>query len=269
MFVAKVKRGFRKLLAALRKLMITDDVFGLIPKKPLILNSLLINAGEWAWKTDPEKVAKFREWLKQEIGHDLTGKSEEQIWQKYVEEGFKKGAGRAFDDTTKAQRAAATSENANAYLDGTRDQFLKDVFGQPVAVEKVQLLVARSFTELEGVTDQMATTMTRTLADGLVQGKSPLVIAKELEKNVERLGLSRAETIARTEIIRAHAEGQLFALEQMGVAEVGVQVEWSTAGDDLVCPQCADLEGQVMPIAEAKGKIPIHPRCRCSWIPAI
>lgn len=269
MFIARVRRGFNRLKNAIRKLLVTDDALGLIPRKPLILNDLVANAGQWEFKSGPEKLKAFRNWLKTEIGHDITGASEEEMWRKYTEEGFRKGAARAFNDTKKSQRALATTDTANAFQDGQRDQFLRSAFGQPVAVEKVQLLASRSFTELEGITDQMATTMTRTLADGLVQGKSPLVIAKELERSVERLGISRAETIARTEIIRAHAEGQLFAMEQMGVDKVGVMVEWSTAGDDLVCPQCASLEGQVMPIAEAKGMLPLHPRCRCSWIPAV
>lgn len=270
MFLSSVRKGFKKLIRAIRKLLIEDDALGKMPKKPLLINAtVLVNTLQWSWKTDPEKLKAFKEWLKAEIGHDITGATEEILWKKYVEEGFKKGAGRAFDDTMKSSKTSITTDVAQGYYNGQRDQFLRDAFGQPVAVEKVQLLASRSFNDMEGVTSTMASAMNRTLADGLVQGKSPLVIAKDLERSVEKLGASRAETIARTEIIRAHAEGQLFAMEQMGVSQVGVMVEWSTAGDDLVCPQCAELEGQIMPIAEAKGKLPLHPRCRCSWIPAV
>ena len=44
--------------------------------------------------------------------------------------------------------------------------------------------------------------------------------------------------------------------------------EWSTAGDDRVCPLCGPLEGSVMTVKEARGLLPRHPNCRCAWIPA-
>ena len=44
--------------------------------------------------------------------------------------------------------------------------------------------------------------------------------------------------------------------------------EWSTAGDDLVCPLCEPLEGIVMSIKDARDMLPRHTNCRCMWIPA-
>jgi SPP1 gp7 family putative phage head morphogenesis protein len=78
----------------------------------------------------------------------------------------------------------------------------------------------------------------------------------------------RAKTLSRTEIIRSHAEGQLDGLEKLGVAQVGVDVEWSTAGDNHVCPMCKPLDGIVLTLQEARGMIPRHPNCRCSFKPA-
>jgi hypothetical protein len=84
-------------------------------------------------------------------------------------------------------------------------------------------------------------------------------------------------TIARTETVRAHGEGQLDAMELLGVEEVGVAVEWSTSGlgggvTDLgnpsPCPLCAPLQGMVMTVKEARGLLPRHPNCLCSYIPA-
>jgi len=68
--------------------------------------------------------------------------------------------------------------------------------------------------------------------------------------------------------IRAHAEGQLDALEQMGVEKVGVMVEFSSTPDGRRCARCAALEGIVLKVKEAHGLIPVHPQCRCSYIPA-
>jgi hypothetical protein len=74
--------------------------------------------------------------------------------------------------------------------------------------------------------------------------------------------------LARTEIIHAHAEGQLDAFELLKVEGVQVLAEWSTAGDEIVCELCSDLEGVVMTIKEARGSLPRHPNCRCAWVPA-
>jgi SPP1 gp7 family putative phage head morphogenesis protein len=98
-----------------------------------------------------------------------------------------------------------------------------------------------------------------------------MIIAKNMvgpDSPLQKIGINRARMIARTEIIRAHAEGQLDALEKLGVDKVGVMVEWSTAGDDRVCSLCMSLEGVVLKIKEARGLIPRHISCRCAFSPA-
>jgi SPP1 gp7 family putative phage head morphogenesis protein len=223
----------------------------------------------WEFHTDPEKVKAFQAWLRQQLDHTVRGLSQEELWKRYVEAGLKKGAARSFDDVKKPYaKGYAADESTAGFYKGSKEQFLKDSFRQPVAVEKAELLAGRAFDELENVTDDMSTKMSRVLTDGLVQGKSPEVIAKDLNREVD-LGQKRSMLIARTEIIRAHAEGQLLAMENLGVDQVGVQVEWSTAKDELVCPECEDMEGTILSVEEAHGMIPLHPNCRCAWIPAV
>jgi hypothetical protein len=235
----------------------------------------------WAFNSDPQKIRAFQDWLKQQFDQHLEGLSQEELWKRFIEAGYKKGAGRAFDDTRPRQRSiAGMTEPGMEFYRGTRSQFLESSFGRPETREKVELLSGRAFDELEGVTDSMSLKMSRSLADGLTQGKGVEAIARDLEDEVD-IGKERALLIADTEIIRAHAEGQLDAMDQLGVEEVGVAVEWSTAGEpceDLppkerrgsgcVCPLCAAMEGVVLKLDEARGLIPRHPRCKCAWIPA-
>lgn len=273
--MAEMKKRFLRLKIQIFDLIVQEDAFGLnIPKRTLLGNSLPnappnplgLNA-RWSFNTNPEKVRAFRNWLRQQLQFIVLGKSEEELWKRYVEEGFQKGGARAFDDATQAERALRQAEEKLDFYQGSRDEFLRSAFGQPVAIEKVKLLAGRAFDELENVSQGMSIQMTRHLADGLVQGRSPLEIARSMSADLD-IGRSRAETIARTEIIRAHAEGQLEALELLGVEEVGVAVEWSTAGDMKVCPLCQPLEEMVVKLGEAHGMLPRHPRCRCAWIPA-
>ena len=224
----------------------------------------------WRFLTDSQKVNEFSRWLQQEIATGIVTTTAENVeqayYQAFVEEGYRKGAGRAFDDVRKP--ALASTEKQLAFFQGTKDEFLRQSFAHPIAIDKVKLLTGRVFTDLRGVTEAMATTMTRTLAEGLVRGENPRTIARTLAKNIDTIGRHRANLIARTEIIRAHAEGQLDAMERLGVVEVGVMVEWSTAGDDRVCPRCQPMDGVVFKIKEARGLIPLHPQCRCAHIPA-
>lgn len=217
-------------------------------------------------RTDPEKIREFKAWLDRQFAAELTGRGDEELWQRFVAEGLRKGAGRAFDDARRAARAVATGDpEKTAALDAGRDEFLRSSFNQPVATQKVKLIAGRALNELEGVTAEMATTMTRVLADGLARGASPRDIARDLAKRVD-VGQVRALRIARYEIARAHAEGQLDALEAMGVGEVGVEVEWTASGLGTTakgypspCPKCAPFAGQSFTIAEARGRLPLHP----------
>lgn len=109
----------------------------------------------------------------------------------------------------------------------------------------------------------------------------------------------RAETIARTETIRAANMGQQLvwdtALDE-GLLEPGTAKVWLATGDDRTCPICAVLDGQVVEVRDEfvvnrqavrftrQGATftvtetramrtptttrtpPAHPRCRCSLV---
>jgi SPP1 gp7 family putative phage head morphogenesis protein len=215
--------------------------------------------------SSPDKLAAFQDWIRGQMKSIVTSPTDKKLWQNYAQQGYAKGAGRAFDDVTKKSRRFGAGEGA--FYEGSRSEFLRSSFGQPETVEKIQLLASRSFNDLVNVTDDVATRMGRHLVDGLSQGMNPRDVADLMEEDLE-LGGNRAETIARTEIIRAHAEGQLGAMERMGVKTVGAEVEWSTAGDERVCPECSEMEGKIYTLDDARGLIPMHPNCRCAWLPA-
>jgi SPP1 gp7 family putative phage head morphogenesis protein len=193
--------------------------------------------------------------------------SKQAFWNEYVIEGYKKGMGRAFDDVKGGYAAKfAQDGSTDDFYQGSKFEFLKSSFGQPETIEKIQLLAGRVFTDMKGVTDSMAAAMSRVLVDGLSQGAGPIEVADNL---VEQVGISesRARMVARTELMRAHNEGALDAMEAMGVEEIGVMVEWSTGGHN-VCPLCKALEGVVLTTKEARGMFPRHPNCKCVPIPA-
>jgi len=260
-----LSQRFKELRKRLMKLLVEEDAFGL--NEPTLLK---VNA-RYTFSTDKQKLEEFRKWLAAQsqnlILSDPTTTADD-WWAKYINEAYKQGQGRAFDDTKKPYaRGYASDESTADFYKGSKYEFLSSSFNQPETIEKVQLLAGRNFSELKGMTDAMATVLTRDLAEGLARGDNPRTIAARLEKSLA-LSENRALTIARTEIIRAHAEGALDAMEKMGVAEVGVAVEWSTTDDSRVCPLCKPLDGIILKISEARGMFPRHPNCRCSPVPA-
>jgi len=70
----------------------------------------------------------------------------------------------------------------------------------------------------------------------------------------------RSNMIARTETAEAISEGSVNTYKQAGIAKL----EWNAAGD--ACEICMSYSGQVFPI-DSKPSQPLHPSCRCSWLP--
>lgn len=260
-FEVELIARFERLKTKLRKYLLADD--------RLELKALVGNA-RFKFNARPERIEEFRKWLATQVEDEILGDpntNEYAWWDRFIAEGYRQGAGRAFDDTMKPYaRGYAKTGGVSDFYKGTKYQFLQSSFTQPETVEKVQLLAGRVFTELKGVTDAMSQKMTRDLTEGLARGENPLTIAKWLTEGVDSVGEVRARAIARTEIIRAHSEAALDAMEALGVEEIGVMVEWSTAMN--ACKLCRPLEGIVMTIKEARGMFPRHVGCRCSPVPA-
>lgn len=209
----------------------------------------------WRYETNPNKIKRFREWLRGQIDSTLAGDA---LIERYIEQSYRKGTARAYDDVTKG----------SPYSPTTKEDFLDLAFSSRATVEKVKLLASRTFSELDGINQRMSSAMSRLLAEGLAGNRSLEEIASRIAKEVG-IAINRATTIARTEITRAHAEAQLDAMERLGVTHVGASVEWDTANDSKVCPLCKPLDGIVLKLKEARGMLPRHPNCRCAWIPVV
>lgn len=283
----------RKLLAELRgrygvlssqiwKRIVDDDCFGVKSQQHNGGATLLWNAPKYHFEYDPAQKQAFLAWLNQRIAegeiYDIY-KEQKNLggtvqWSReraanYVGSSYRAGVVNAWNVGAKQNPSPEYDVTAQTdFTNGTREQFLNDAFNGPVAKKTLELLSTRAYDQFEGVDAEMARKMSRILSDGFLRGENPREIARALRKEVG-FTKERALRIARTEIIHAQAEGQLDALEMLGHDHVGVLVEYSTAHNDGVCPQCAALDGLVMTIADARGLYPIHPNCRCTPVPYI
>lgn len=258
-YYREIRKRTNQLKRNLKKWLVTDDELALIPREPF-----KFNRRQYEFSTDPGKLEAFKQWLTKQIDDGILESSASTPWTStYVDSAYRKGVVRAYTDT----RKESLSGNLSFY-EGSKAQFLADAFAAPETISKLQLIYTRNYDMLVGFTADMAAQASRIMANGIGNGYSPSRIAREMTQQINTLTRIRARRIARTEVIHAHAEGQLDGFERLGVEEVGLLAEWMTAGDNRVCPRCAPRNGVTYTIQEARGLIPLHPNCRCAWAPA-
>lgn len=239
------------------------------------------NAFDFA--TDPDKIDHFQKWLQRQINlHILetrtaTGNpSLKRPWlASRIINAYKIGLARAYTDVKRAGGSppsaglnlASEMKRAmdSAYEAGKLQRHLEA--GMAVSTRKVELIYTRAYHDLQGITQDMSTKLSRILATGMINGDSPHSMARKMVQQISGISLRRARLIATTELTAAHASGTLDGLDMQGVRRVMAQVEFKTAGDERVCPKCKHLEGKRFTIDQARGVIPVHPSCRCSWSP--
>lgn len=135
------------------------------------------------------------------------------------------------------------------------------------------------------INDETAKQLRATLTEGVKAGESSYELRARIEKVMGVASTMRADRIARTEIARAQGFADIEAWTQSGQVS---GKEWYTARDEMVCPYCASLDGQIFGLQEnifsqgdsltIDGKTqhynyedipsaPLHVNCRCTLLP--
>lgn len=184
-------------------------------------------------------------------------------WTKYTEPAYRKGVQRAWSHARKQLPSAQFSI--------MQRDFVSQLHG--TISRESAILSKRIATEMRNVAQDVSTKVERIRDDSRIR---EMPFTKGQIKDVIRQGLVRVEKIARTEIVRAHSEGQLLAMSRLGITQTRVLVEWKTSGlgytskgNPSPCPACAPMAGKIFTLQEAKGLIPRHPNCLCSFLPVI
>lgn len=123
------------------------------------------------------------------------------------------------------------------------------------------------------ITETLREEIRGAVAEALEAGDS----ASELSGRIEELAgfsAARAEMVARTEIIRSHAQGQLSALRESGVVD---KKGWSVSGEATVCDDCQanedegaiDLDDDFPNGGDPVDAPPGHPLCECVLVAVI
>ena len=137
---------------------------------------------------------------------------------------------------------------------------------------------AREIRDIVGLDRRFSLAVDNFRRDLSRQGIAQSVMDQKVQVYADRLRTHRAMTIARTESIRASAEGQqeLFRQAQAeGLLDANETMRmWLATRDDRVCPVCSSLHGELARIDEPfvapeNGSQYMnppgpHPNCRCA-----
>lgn len=275
-YAQRLRGQLGKLNAAIRTSIVDQDIFGLkqnaTPKDPT-------PADVFQFTRDSTQADQFMDWLERQEKEGLL-RIIERNDNPFIRSSYERG----LDHAERELRTAGMQ---------TGDVPVQEIFNRPVHQDAVQLLYTRNLQELQGITEAMNQQITRELADGFQKGLNPRDVARNITDRVNKVGKHRATVMARTEIINAHSEATLNRYERMGVENVTVRAELSTAGDNRVCPICASLEGKTYSLQEARSssfdfdpsevdmdttpsmsgsyrmRPPLHPQCRCALVPVV
>ena len=188
-----------------------------------------------------------------------------------------------FDDqereAIKQLRATSTITDSLFDSEQTRDKFdkafnplIENVYSSALedAVSELKQLsqpalnwiATRSLALAVGLNETTKNEIRRQLAEGLAEGESIPKLTSRIRTYYDDAYKRRAPMVARTEVIAASNEGALQGYRELGVEEAEF---YPSPG---ACEECLAEVG-VYPIGEARGKIPVHPNCRCVFLPIV
>lgn len=233
--------------------------------------------------TDAGKTRAFTEWLREKLNAEILEPVDREAVRNgehwtgtYIRSAYARGWENAIDRL----------EEAGVDVDASD----RDIFDLGVPQRQLRRLYTRTFENLESVTEEAAPQVRDILTQGLADGWNPRKMADKLSEEVRTLQHTRAEVLARTEVINSYAEATLDRYERAGTDGVTVSGEFATADDDRVCPICESIAGteyatdamreatfafepsEAEPdhlVGEYPVKPPVHPQCRCAILPVV
>lgn len=132
------------------------------------------------------------------------------------------------------------------------------------ADQEIRFLRNNALLVADKIASDLEGQLRRALIEGLSRGESIPDLAKRVQ-GVFDATPARAETVARTETIRAMVEGRYFSMEKAGAT----QWEFFAHLDDRVDSECRQLHGKIFDIDDREFIPPIHPNCRCTILAII
>ncbi|MFD1515105.1 hypothetical protein [Halomarina rubra] len=257
----RLAKPFRRLKGAVRTTVIDNDALGLGSDVDALIAAAddIQPAGRFSFSTDAEAQDEFNDWLERQANRGILEvmrrqriRNGEHFTARYVRSAYSRGV----------QYADARLRDQGVE---PPDASLRSTFNQPVHADTLEQLYTRSYDELATVTSDMQTAVRRELTTGFSQGWNPRKTARNLTDRIDKIGITDAERLARTETMHSHNSASLRRYGQVGVEKVRV-IGYSP------CPEiCAPIVGNgPYPLDDIPlGGPPLHPNCRGALAPVV
>ena len=243
--VAEINGRFNRIKGVIRETIIDN--------RALHTNVSAADSGRFAFLRDADKVGEFRKWLDEQINQEiLTGSARpaDHWLNRYISTSYTRGAKK-------------TQNILKKFYPDLPDPTIS-VFSNPAHTKRAELIYTRAFSDLQGVTDTMATQMSGVLSDGIVQGRGIKQIARDLNNRVDKIGKVRSRLLARTEVVEAHNSASIV---EAGILEdeIGeeVKMRWITSLDGRERASHRARHRKIFTRKRAQQLIG-EPNCRCS-----
>ena len=135
----------------------------------------------------------------------------------------------------------------------------------PLNPSALKWLLTRIGWAAEQIGEETARRLSEALAAGFEAGEGMPDIAKRVKVVFDDCSRRRSILIARTETISASAQGAIEGYKEADLEKA----EFLAALDDRTCEDCDSMNGEIFELDDTTGVIPIHPDCRCCWIPVV
>ena len=270
-FSKAIVRRFKELQRVIKISIVNNDCFGLKKSRNsgfgIFSNMSPAGVKQFNFPRSQDKLVGFQDWLSKQMNEGILEISESQQLGEAIESAW---TNQYIDSAYQQGIVRGRQELINAGYDITPMSQeiggVQAVFNQPFHLDRVGVIYTRTYSQLKNITQQMDAEISDVLAKGLAEGLNPTNIAYKLNKKV-KVGMARARTIARTEVINAHHKANVQEYKNAGALGVKVKAEFKTAGDSRVCSKCKSLDGKIFTLKEVENKIPVHPNCRCLALP--
>ena len=241
---SRLRGEYREINTAIREGVGDRDVFA------LQADALAKPPPSFEFKTTDSKVAGFLRWLNRQQQRGVLS---------VISRGSNTYVKSAYSAGIRWAHGRLRDENI------TTEVGVEGVFDMPVHRSTLQLLFTRNYEALDGITNAVSKDVSRTLTGGFAQGHGPAKMARELTDRVDKIGMTRATTLARTESIHASTESTKQRYRDMGVEEVDII---NHAPCEEICKPI--VEGGPYPIDDIPhGGPPFHPNCEGALLPVV
>lgn len=222
--------------------------------------------------SDVESHAKFRQ---------FRNAIQEAIKRQY--EPFTHVANIAAVTATKKDVQGDVQDNVDGFFNSIKitglEDFMRWAFGQGVQTARARMRIGGTFQIpndkfkeffaerdnylIDGVDSTTKDQIVNQIVRGKMQGMTNDEIAAQMAESMDEIASSRADTIVNTEVANAMQQAELDTYQEQGIQ----QKTWVTSEDELVCPVCGDMDGEVQNVddefSSGDDAPPAHPNCRC------